>query len=349
MTISKAICSVGIFGLLISTLVFPASANAASFPGRNGQIAFSKEQNGSTSIWSLDSDGADKRELAKAAKEPVWSPSGSKVAFIDTKTGNDQLKLMNADGTNQRDPARGQSSNESSLAWSADGSQVAFVRTEPTHGNTVRSAVMVINVHSSIERNVSGWMRGGMYGSPSWSPDGAKVIYEKNDGTQRELIIAQLRTGIKNKLVTLSDNVDSHVSWSPSGKKILYSDTSNEVYTIWTDGSHRAVISDGDSYDASWSPDGKQIAFLEDRNGDEISISQEDGTVIQLPIQKETYRSVGAPVWSPDGTKLAFTLLYSDGTTQVSDIFTRDLRSEDATITWLASGNLQQLNWQAVR
>ena len=66
---------------------------------------------------------------------PVWSPDGSKVAFISTRDGNDEIYVMRADGTEQTNLSNNPG-HDSLPAWSPDGEFIAFIsswssRSEP--------------------------------------------------------------------------------------------------------------------------------------------------------------------------------------------------------------------------
>lgn len=130
-------------------------------------------------------------------------------------------------------------------------------------------------------------------------------------------------------------------------KKFSIKTAVNEVYTIWPDGSHRTVISDGDSYSASWSPDGQRIAFLEDPQDDHISISEVDGTVEWLPVEKGMYQTIGAPVWSPDGTRLLFIMSCETPQQKATHTFVRELAAEATTPIKIATTELKHVSWQA--
>jgi Tol biopolymer transport system component len=280
------------------------------------------------------------------AWNPVWSPDGHKIVFLGTSNQDtSQLFVMDAQGGQRRALTHGAGYDESSPVWSADGSYIAFTREKITQGQH-SSAVFTIRTDGAGTKNISGWATDKEYRTPSWSPDGRRLVYEQHKaGSPPSLIIKNLENGQTKKLVDLSDDTPSEVSWSPSGKKILYTDSFDEVYTIWPDGSHRSVISDGDSYQASWSPDGKRIAFLEDFDGENISISGEDGSVSWLPIHKEGVQQIGSPSWSPDGTKLVFTMTYGAADQQTSGIFSVDVRTQG--LTMLTNGEARNFNWQA--
>jgi Tol biopolymer transport system component len=164
-------------------------------------------------------------------------------------------------------------------------------------------------------------------------------VYEQFGPGQKGLLIKNTLNGNVRQLTVLSDDIDSGVTWSPNGKKLLFNDSADQVYTIWPDGSHRAVISDGDSRNAVWSPDGTSIAFIED---DGISVSGVDGTVTQI-YPGNTNRLVYLS-WSPDGSKIAFV---SNDATGSSSINTLDIASQTVKqIAWPTS-RPDGLSWQA--
>ena len=101
----------------------------------------------------------------------AWSPDGSKIAFYNplNGTGNDDIYLMNADGTNKtrittyagydRDPA-----------WSPDGSKIAFGSW--MDGN---SDIFIMNPDGTERTRLT--FNTIFDGEPDWSPDGSKIVF----------------------------------------------------------------------------------------------------------------------------------------------------------------------------
>jgi Tol biopolymer transport system component len=101
---------------------------------------------------------------------------------------------------------------------------------------------------------------------------------------------------------------------SPDGSKIAYSHLGN-LEVIDADGTGRTVLTDPPSglrlYDGepAWSPDGKTILFtrtqLDDDLGENSLMTIDAGGGEPRPVELPTEASGG--VWSPDGSKLAYT------------------------------------------
>src|SRR3954451_13790410 len=74
-------------------LVLAALAADAAYPGDNGQILFQRFQVGGPpgangSFWEMDPDAGSEHRVTPAAprdRGPVWSPDGSRFAFIRIK------------------------------------------------------------------------------------------------------------------------------------------------------------------------------------------------------------------------------------------------------------------------
>lgn len=326
------------FLVTVSAIILSAGivtpAGAMTFPGVNGMIAY--EQGYPSRIQAVDpAIGVSTRLAGAGSTQPAWSPSGRQLAYVR----GGYIFVTAENGKNGSPIPRGEAVSDSEPTWSPDGSELAFVRTNTF---TKHRAIFSVKVGSRSPVLVSGWSHSKNYRAPSWSPSGKEIVYEEYDTSSARLLIKELQRGSVRELTRLSDVTESsRATWSPKGNKILFRDSANELYTIWADGDRRSVISDGDSYEGAWSPDGAKIAFIEDPGDESISISETDGTVRWVPIDKKDYNYLGTPTWSPDGSALAFTMEKAN----TSDIWVVNLTTGVQT---LLVRNVQGgINWQS--
>ena len=339
--IVRAVSVLGIIGSLL--LASPAQA-ATPFPGRNGTIAFTEVTQAQTSVGVMNSDGSHMRVVARSAHHPLWSPDGQTLTYVAT-SGNEE-RIFVARGFIRRPLTLAQACKQSAPAYSRDGKYIAYVCTKQL-GTKTMSAVFVTKTDGLIQRNLTGW-RADTLDSPSWSPDGTRIVYQQNqEGKASALFVVHTQTQHIQQVTELSDAVASEVTWSPDGKKILYADSESEAYTIWPDGSRRAVISDGESYHASWSPDGQKIAFLDDAQGSSISIRQPDDNLVQVPLSAGSNQSAKAFSWSPDGSSLAVALEYESGAQKHAGVFTINTDNESSAPVMLTGKTVRDLSWQS--
>ncbi len=204
---------------------------------------------------------------------PHYSPDGSRIAFMSTRTGNKEGFIMNADGTNPVNLTNN-GADDSGGSWSPDGTKIVF------HSNRWsgdRIYIMNSDGSGTTILNPSG-VNGG---SAVWSPDGTKIAFNSTSGR-----IYVMNADGTNQQIVSSGLGDWGPSWSPDNTKIAFSSTrtgNREIFVRNADGSGpetnltNYVGADDDS--PSWSPDGTKIAFHSNRDGHyEIYLMGADGS-----------------------------------------------------------------------
>lgn len=302
---------------------------------------------------------------------PVWSPDGTRVAFVSNATNlvpadtNGQLDLFVktlATGHIQRvstDANGGQADGMSyDAAWSPDSTRIAFTSkaTNLVPGDTNKLAdVFIKNLATGAIQMVSSspfelWAPedgtrvgspsgratpslGGFLGStsPAWSADGARIAFD-SDASNLVLGDDNNRADIFVKTLATSGIPGmTRVSTSSSGGQ-----------------------GNGASFNPVWSPDGTRVAFESiasnlvqgDTNGAHDVFVKTLGSAALTRVSTDAAgnQALGGvdsgsyrPRWSPDGSKILFT---SDATNLVPGDAGG---TEEVFVKTLASGAIQRV------
>jgi len=213
-------------------------------------------------LWTVRGDGTGARLLLRRGYAPVWSPDGSRIAFVSRRSGDEEIYVARADGSRPQRLTRSPGP-DLSPAWSPDGKQLAWSRDRE---------IWTMRADGGGKRRVVGkaqaWHE---HHSPTWH--GRTIVYSSNrvSNFNGELFrVGVGGTGTKRLTFTKgSDGVlgdDGMPDFSPDGKRIVFTsnrDRNGEVYVMNADGSkqRRLTRKAGDDFSPRFSPDGRQIAF----------------------------------------------------------------------------------------
>jgi TolB protein len=88
----------------------------------------------------MNADGTAPTQLTTTAQGhsgvPAWSPDGSVIAFWTTRDGNDEVYVMNADGSNARNISN-HSARDTPVGWTRDGAYILFRSTRDRAANDI--------------------------------------------------------------------------------------------------------------------------------------------------------------------------------------------------------------------
>jgi dipeptidyl aminopeptidase/acylaminoacyl peptidase len=181
-TVASGLAALAALGVALAV----ARPATATFPGRNGLIAFSTDRHpllNHPQVFSLGMHGRRRRNVSASSADdvdPSPSPDGRRIAF--SRRGD--IWVMNADGTGQRQLAHG----GSHPVWSPDGKTLAFNGAGPGEcppgayrcGHLV--AVWTVRLDGSRLRRFEPASR-----NASWSPSGRWIAYEGAIDTRTEV------------------------------------------------------------------------------------------------------------------------------------------------------------------
>jgi Tol biopolymer transport system component len=148
----------------------------------------------------------------------VWSPDGTRIAFVGARSGIANIHVVNADGSGGRQVTHLGGWNEQPT-WSSDGSHIAFANFD---------GVYVAKADGSGGAQLlipfGDW--------PAWSPDGSRIAYGAAGGG-----IAVSKADGTGAVRLTDDGLDWMPAWSSDGERIAFARGYNDVYVMNADGS----------------------------------------------------------------------------------------------------------------
>lgn len=131
-------------------------------------------------VYRMPSSGGQAQSLTQESGvsvnyHPTISPDGSQIAFVSDRAGQNNLWVMNADGSDPEAVFDNQDMRASSPAWSADGNYV-FVRRQRVNGQGGGSGIWMYHKDGGEGVEVLG---GGGLDWPAPSGDGRYLYYHE--------------------------------------------------------------------------------------------------------------------------------------------------------------------------
>ncbi len=200
----------------------------------DGKISRTPERD----IYVMNANGSNPKRLTDCSNEgdacdsPTWSPNGNQIAFVrrghttSRPKPNEKVSgiyIIGADGSGltllTADTGEG-------LAWSPGGEQLALAD----------NGILLLDIATKhlvqLVQDVQG--KAGSH-SPSWSPDGKKIVFERDD----ELYVVNTDGSSSGEPTPLYRG--GYPAWSPKGNKIAFAanlDSCHGIATIDIDGTN---------------------------------------------------------------------------------------------------------------
>jgi hypothetical protein len=251
-------------GLIVLAAVTAAlgllsAAQGGTFPGANGEIAFTCGSN----LCRINLDGTGRATLISNATDPSWSGDGTEFAYNDG-TG---ISVAQDDGTS---PVSLSEATATQPTFSFDGSRVAFIKGTPS------------DLYTVLANGTGGEVRLtntlALEADPAYSPDGSKIAFASNvNGSYDIWIVAAAGGGVPFEVTPAGGANERSPSWSPNGSTLVFTSGGN-LWTVPAVANSTPAPLNVPGTDPAYSPDGSKIAYI---TGGNLALVNSNGTSSQ--------------------------------------------------------------------
>jgi dipeptidyl aminopeptidase/acylaminoacyl peptidase len=282
-----------------------------------GVTYYDLDQNkGNRELYTIDIDGGNLKRITTSPKseyQAMWTPDGKAVTFLSSETGSSQLWRMDPDGTNRK--------------------QV-----------------------TNIENGINGYRI---------SPDMKRILYTADVYPEKQY--QELYEGLPKASGRIVDDLMYRHwdTWVQSYSHVFVADLVNETITkgddiMLNEPYESPLMPFGGMEQITWSPDSKTIVYTcRKKKGMEYAVSTNSDLYL-YDIDKKTTINLTegmmgydiAPVFSPDGTRIAWQSMERDGyesdknrlfvmdlTSKLKTDYTRDFDQNAESPAWSEEGN----------
>lgn len=190
-------------------------ATFPNFSPRSDSIAFDGSLPGSSDseIFVINKDSSHLVQLTNTPGDnlyPRWSPDGRMIAFLSSRSGIDQVWVMNADGSNPTQLTFDAVPKDQVPDWKPDGTKIAY-----NSGDDI----FVMNADGSNQQQLTTTADPNFDIAPAWSPDGTQIAFDRFiDGVERSEYVMN-PDGSNQHVVAPTGYPQLAPSWQPLGKR----------------------------------------------------------------------------------------------------------------------------------
>jgi Tol biopolymer transport system component/imidazolonepropionase-like amidohydrolase len=270
------------------------------------------------SLWRVPVSGGAAARVTEEyldARQPAWSPDGTRVAFQGYSDGVWHVYVMNADGSGVRAITSGPF-DDREPSWSRDGNRIAF--SSDRSGNY---DVFDLDVASGAVRQLTTNPANDY--SPAYSPINTSIAFVSEREDRRGVWAIDTATMAERSVAPAAGAV-SAPSWSPDGATVIYNVIANNRSNLVVDGKDITRDEDVFPFRAQWLS-ANEFIYTADGKIKRRTLTGSAATTIEFsapiaftrtaytPMKRDfdargaqPVRGITAPALSPDGTQVAF-------------------------------------------
>jgi TolB protein len=257
--------------LPLALLLSLAACDSATGSSQPPEVLYTSCHFSDCSLRAIRSDGTGDRLVLADGWDGEWSPNGRQIVFVTDRDENDEIYVVDADGTDAR-RLTSTAGNERAPTWAPNGSSIAFV--------TPQQELVRMDLDGSHRQVLMPTAFCDLW-DPVWSPDGSRLV-----AADCALLMSVPASGGAVQNIAEGE----FPAWTPSGDRLTFSDDS-DLQTMLPNGgdAHSLGIVRGErehDYYPAWSRRGDRIAFMRyaSATSGDIYTAAADGSDVRLLV-----------------------------------------------------------------
>jgi Tol biopolymer transport system component len=234
------------------------------------------EQDNRTSLWTVKPDGSAQQKLLEEEAPSVepyhfsarWGPHGDVIYYLKGDATQElwKIRLSPGSGKVRAPPVRLIAGLQSSSEYGPtfrifrDGKRLVYLR------NFSHSDLWLATTQNNGRIQTRQLTAGtSLYRDPSFSPDGSRIAFSRNDGNTSNIFVLPLDDGSPQQITFFKSQNKSPV-WSPDGMSIAFGSNEGGSAKVWqvpaSGGTPRSFARTNlspSTYKLTWAPGRKHL------------------------------------------------------------------------------------------